>query len=78
MYGVKNFAAVINPPQAAMLSIGEIAKRAVVDDEIDAVRVREMMEVTLSCDHRILYGAEGAKFLARIKEILEEPLALTL
>ncbi len=78
MFGIKNFAAVINPPQAAILSIGEISKRAVIEGAGDAIAIRPTMEVTLSCDHRILYGAEGAQFLARIKEILEEPLALTL
>ena len=78
MFGIKNFAAVINPPQAAILSIGEISKRAVIEEEGDAIAIKPTMEVTLSCDHRILYGAEGAQFLARIKEILEEPLALTL
>ena len=78
MFGIKNFAAVINPPQAAILSIGEISKRAIIEEEGDAIAIKPTMEVTLSCDHRILYGAEGAQFLARIKEILEEPLALTL
>ncbi len=78
MYGIKNFTAVINPPQAAILSVGEIAKQAVVNDKSGLLSTRSMMEVSLSCDHRILYGAEGAQFLARIREILEEPLALTL
>jgi pyruvate dehydrogenase E2 component (dihydrolipoamide acetyltransferase) len=76
MYGIDNFAAVINTPQAAILAVGEIAARPVVrGGEIVAA---ETMRVTLACDHRILYGAEGAEFLARIRALLEEPLALAL
>ena len=74
MYGVTDFVAVINPPQAAILAVGALAPRAVVRDG-DLV-VRNTMGVTLSCDHRILYGADAAQFLARIRELLEQPLAL--
>ncbi len=74
MFGVTNFTAVINPPQAAILAVGALAQRAVVrDGELVA---RSTMEVTLACDHRILYGADAARFLARIRELLEQPLAL--
>jgi pyruvate dehydrogenase E2 component (dihydrolipoamide acetyltransferase) len=76
MYGVTRFTAVINPPQAAILAVGAMAERAVVRD--GAVVARHMMDVTLACDHRILYGADAAEFLARIRELLEEPLALAL
>jgi pyruvate dehydrogenase E2 component (dihydrolipoamide acetyltransferase) len=76
MYGVSNFSAVINPPQAAILSVGAIAERPVVRD--GEVSTAHLMGVTLACDHRILYGADGAEFLARIRELLEEPLGLAL
>jgi len=76
MYGIKRFVAVINPPQAAILAVGELAPRPVVRD--GEVQVRSAMELTLSCDHRILYGADAAEFLARIREYLEQPLQLVL
>jgi pyruvate dehydrogenase E2 component (dihydrolipoamide acetyltransferase) len=76
MYGVTRFNAVINPPQAAILAVGAMTERAVIRD--GEVVARNIMDVTLSCDHRILYGADAAEFLARIRELLEEPLALTL
>jgi pyruvate dehydrogenase E2 component (dihydrolipoamide acetyltransferase) len=74
MYGVTDFTAVINPPQAAILAVGALAPRAVVRE--GELVVRNTMGVTLSCDHRILYGADAAQFLARIRELLEQPLAL--
>jgi pyruvate dehydrogenase E2 component (dihydrolipoamide acetyltransferase) len=76
MYGVKSFTAIINPPQAGILSVGALAPRAVVRD--GAVVARNTMTLMLACDHRILYGAEAAQFLARIRELLETPSALTL
>ncbi len=76
MFGVSAFTAIVNPPQAAILSVGALAPRAVVR-EGDVV-VRGTMTVTLACDHRILYGAQAARFLARIRELLEAPAALTL
>jgi pyruvate dehydrogenase E2 component (dihydrolipoamide acetyltransferase) len=77
MYGISNFHAVINTPQAGILAVGEVkAKPAVADSgEIEA---RQLMGVTLACDHRILYGADGAEFLARVRQLLEEPLGLAL
>ena len=76
MYGVDRFSAVINPPQAAILAVGAIAERPVVrDGEIAAAH---LMKVDLACDHRILYGAEGAEFLAKVRTLLEEPLSLAL
>jgi pyruvate dehydrogenase E2 component (dihydrolipoamide acetyltransferase) len=76
MFGVTSFTAIINPPQAAILSVGSLQPSAVVrDGEIVA---RNKMAVTLACDHRILYGADAARFLARIRELLETPAALTL
>ena len=76
MYGIKRFVAVINPPQAAILAVGALEPRPVVRDR--KVEVRSMMELTLSCDHRILYGADAAEFLAKIREYLENPLRLAL
>jgi pyruvate dehydrogenase E2 component (dihydrolipoamide acetyltransferase) len=76
MYGVQSFTAIINPPQAAILSVGSLQARAVVRD--DEVIARHMLTLTLVCDHRILYGAEAAQFLARVRELLEMPAALTL
>jgi pyruvate dehydrogenase E2 component (dihydrolipoamide acetyltransferase) len=74
MFGVTEFTAVINPPQAAILAVGALAPRPVVrDGELVA---RNTMNVTLACDHRILYGADAAQFLARIRALLEQPLAL--
>jgi pyruvate dehydrogenase E2 component (dihydrolipoamide acetyltransferase) len=77
MYGIDNFSAIINPPQAALLTVGALKKRA-VPDERGRVAVRDMMNLTLVCDHRILYGADGAEFLARVRELLESPLSLAL
>jgi pyruvate dehydrogenase E2 component (dihydrolipoamide acetyltransferase) len=76
MFGVTEFVAVINPPQAAILAVGKMEPRAVVrDGEIVA---RNTMSITLACDHRILYGADAAEFLARIRALLEQPIALAL
>ncbi len=76
MYGVSNFSAVINVPQAAILAVGAIAEKPVVRD--GAVTTAHILGVTLACDHRILYGAPAAEFLARIRALLEEPLSLAL
>ena len=73
MFGIKRFTAVINPPQAAILAVGEMTPRPVVRD--GEVTVRPVMELTLTCDHRILYGADAAQFLGRIRERLENPLS---
>jgi pyruvate dehydrogenase E2 component (dihydrolipoamide acetyltransferase) len=77
MYGISNFHAVINTPQAAILAIGELKAKPVVDDD-GSIVARQMMGVTLACDHRILYGADGALFLKRVRALLEEPIALAL
>jgi pyruvate dehydrogenase E2 component (dihydrolipoamide acetyltransferase) len=76
MYGVSNFSAVINAPQAAILAVGAIAERPVVRG--GEIATAHLLGVTLACDHRILYGAPAAEFLARIRALLEEPLALAL
>lgn len=76
MYGIRQFTAIVNPPQAAILAVGEVAPRAVARKK--KAIVRPTMTVTLACDHRILYGADAALLLARVRELLEEPAALTL
>ena len=77
MYGIDSFSAVINPPQAAILTVGALKKKA-VPDERGRIVARDMLNLTLVCDHRILYGADGAEFLARVRELLESPLSLAL
>jgi pyruvate dehydrogenase E2 component (dihydrolipoamide acetyltransferase) len=77
MYGIENFSAVINPPQAAILAVGALKKKPVVDDR-GRIVARDMMGVTLICDHRILYGADAAEFLGRVRELLEQPLKFAL
>jgi pyruvate dehydrogenase E2 component (dihydrolipoamide acetyltransferase) len=76
MYGIDNFSAVINTPQAAILAVGAIKERPVVRD--GQLTSAQMLYVTLACDHRILYGAPAAEFLARVRALLEEPLSLAL
>jgi pyruvate dehydrogenase E2 component (dihydrolipoamide acetyltransferase) len=76
MFGIDSFAAVINPPQAAILAVGAITEHPVVRD--GQTTTAHLMRVNLACDHRILYGAPAAEFLARIRSFLEEPLALAL
>ncbi|MGC1851502.1 MAG: dihydrolipoamide acetyltransferase family protein [Solirubrobacterales bacterium] len=76
MYGIEGFSAVINPPQAAILAVGAIEERPVVRD--GEIATAHLMQVDLACDHRILYGAPAAEFLARIRALLEEPLSLAL
>jgi pyruvate dehydrogenase E2 component (dihydrolipoamide acetyltransferase) len=76
MYGVDSFSPVINLPQAAILAVGSLRPRPVVDDS-GAIVARPTIVLTLACDHRILYGADGARFLARVRELLERrPVAL--
>ena len=76
MYGITSFGAIVNSPQAGILAVGAITDKPVVKD--GEVVPGKVMEMTLSCDHRILYGADGAEFLAAIKAILQEPHALSL
>ena len=77
MFGIEFFTAIINPPQASILTVGKLEKRPAVDDA-GRIVARDQMTLSLVCDHRILYGADGAKFLARVKELLEQPLSLAL
>ena len=71
MYGVGQFVAVLNPPQAAILAVGAIEEQPIARD--GALAVRPMMTLTLTCDHRSIDGATGADFLRTVKEFLEEP-----
>jgi pyruvate dehydrogenase E2 component (dihydrolipoamide acetyltransferase) len=77
MYGIERFTAIVNPPQAAIMSVGALMKKPSVDDR-GRVVARDLMTLTLICDHRILYGADGAEFLAQVRELLEQPLSLAL
>ena len=74
MFGIDEFTAVINPPEGAILAIGAMTPKPVVRD--NEIVVRQMMRVTMSCDHRVIDGATGAKFLQTFKKILENPLYL--
>ncbi|HEV7397371.1 MAG TPA: pyruvate dehydrogenase complex dihydrolipoamide acetyltransferase [Pyrinomonadaceae bacterium] len=74
MFGIDEFTAIINPPEAAILAIGAVSAKPVVRDE--QIVVRQIMRVTMSCDHRIIDGATGARFLQTFKKILENPLYL--
>ncbi len=74
MFGIKDFAAVINPPHATILAVGAGEERAVVKD--GAVKVATVMSVTLSTDHRVVDGALGAELLGAFKVLIEEPLRL--
>ena len=75
MHGVRRFEALLNAPQAAILAVGAVEPRPAVGDNGD-ILVRPLMSATLVCDHRILYGAEAAVFLARVRELLEDPASL--
>jgi pyruvate dehydrogenase E2 component (dihydrolipoamide acetyltransferase) len=75
MFQITNFSAVINPPQAAILAVGAVEAKPVVHE--GEVVARHAMDVTLACDHRILYGADAAGFLGRVRELLEHPVTLT-
>ena len=77
MMNVTSFVAIIQPPQTAVLAVGAVQKRPVVADD-DSIVVRRMMTATLSADHRIVDGAEGAFFINEIKRLLENPLSVIL
>jgi pyruvate dehydrogenase E2 component (dihydrolipoamide acetyltransferase) len=71
MFGIEQFIAVLNPPQAAILAVGATEERPVVRE--GEVVVRPLMSMTITCDHRAVDGADGAEFLRTVKELLEEP-----
>ncbi|MCR4432008.1 MAG: 2-oxo acid dehydrogenase subunit E2 [Tepidanaerobacteraceae bacterium] len=74
MYDIENFKAIINQPESAILAVGKIMKKPIVID--DQIAIKPMMNLTLSCDHRVIDGAQGARFLQMLKQILEEPLEM--
>ncbi len=74
MYGVAGFSAIINPPQAAIMAVGELREVPVVRDAQVVPGLR--MSIALTCDHRILYGAPAAEFLGRVRQLLEQPINL--
>ena len=76
IYGIRQFTAVINPPQAAILPVGEAVRQPVVRD--DQVTIATTMTLTLSIDHRAVDGASAAGFLTRLKELIEQPLDIVL
>lgn len=74
MFGVKNFSAIINPPQACILAVGTTEKRIIPDESAESGHsVAQMLSVTLSCDHRVVDGAVGAQWLAAFRSLLERP-----
>jgi pyruvate dehydrogenase E2 component (dihydrolipoamide acetyltransferase) len=74
MFDIEHFTAVINPPEAGILAVGSIVQQPVVHG--GQVVARRRMRVTLSCDHRVIDGASGARFLQTLKQMLENPLAM--
>jgi pyruvate dehydrogenase E2 component (dihydrolipoamide acetyltransferase) len=76
MFGIDEFTAVINPPEAAILAVGAMSEKPVVKN--GEIEIHKMMRVTMSCDHRVVDGAVGAQFLQTFKQILENPLYLFL
>jgi pyruvate dehydrogenase E2 component (dihydrolipoamide acetyltransferase) len=74
MFGIDQFTAIINPPEAGILAIGAVEDKAVVVD--GKVEVRKRLRLTMSCDHRVIDGAVGAKFLQTLRRMLENPLML--
>jgi pyruvate dehydrogenase E2 component (dihydrolipoamide acetyltransferase) len=75
MYGVREFTAIINPPQATILAVGAARRQAIEKDD-GGVTFASMMSLTLACDHRVLDGAPGAELLAAVKTLLEAPVSM--
>ena len=76
MYGIREFAAVINPPQAGILAIGASTEKPVVRNS--AIAIANSVDCTLSCDHRVINGATGAELMGAIKSLIENPLTMML
>ena len=74
MFGIDEFTAIINPPDACILAVGGIRQTAIVKD--GQLAVGNLMKVTLSCDHRVVDGASGAAFLQTLKGLLEDPMRM--
>lgn len=75
MYGIKNFNAIINPPQSAILAVGAAIKKPIVKAD-DSIEVASIMEITLSCDHRVIDGALAATLLQKVKQYIENPMLI--
>jgi pyruvate dehydrogenase E2 component (dihydrolipoamide acetyltransferase) len=71
MFGIDRFTAVLNPPQAAIVAVGQVAEQPVVED--GELVVKPLVHLTLTCDHRAIDGADGAEFLQTLKELLQLP-----
>ncbi|XP_036380130.1 dihydrolipoyllysine-residue acetyltransferase component of pyruvate dehydrogenase complex, mitochondrial-like isoform X2 [Megalops cyprinoides] len=78
MFGIKNFSAIINPPQACILAVGGSEKRLLPADNEKGFDVANMMSVTLSCDHRVVDGAVGTQWLAEFRKFVEKPVTMLL
>ena len=76
MYGVDEFSAIINPPEAGILAVGAIKDAPVVVD--GQLAVGKVMRLTLSVDHRVYYGVTGAQFLGEVKRLIENPVSLVM
>ena len=74
MFDVDSFSAIIYPPQSAVIAVGTVRKQPVVRD--DEIKIAQMMQATLSTDHRVADGAQAAEFLVEVKRILENPVSL--
>ena len=73
MYGIKQFRAIINPPESAILAVGSVVRKPVVINDRDEVAVRPMMSITLSADHRVIDGVVAAQFLQNLAQGIELP-----
>lgn len=74
MYGIKSFNAIVNPPQGCIMAVGASSKRAVVIN--DKIEIKTVMDISISCDHRVVDGAVGAQFLAAFKRYIESPILM--
>jgi pyruvate dehydrogenase E2 component (dihydrolipoamide acetyltransferase) len=78
MFGVKQFAAIVNPPQAAILAVGSARKEVVKKPDGSGYEEVMVMSATLSCDHRVVDGADGASWLGAFKGFMEDPVTMLL
>jgi len=79
MFDISHFTAIINPPHSAILAVGNVEQKLVLDNTAEkGFSVTEVMKVTLSCDHRVVDGAVGSRWLQRFKSYLEQPLSMLL
>jgi pyruvate dehydrogenase E2 component (dihydrolipoamide acetyltransferase) len=74
MFGIEEFTAIINPPEAAILAVGAVKDTVVAEG--GEMKIRPRMRLTLSCDHRVIDGATGAEFLQTLKRYLEDPMMM--